>query len=258
MKDRLPGSARRQGDRQALHQVDRQGPAQGDVEDGHLDLSVLLRRADLRRGRTEGGFRREVFRRHPYPHRRRRPRRNRRGNRAPPCRRVRRCAGLQDRARCRRRICLPHPRRGSRLDRGIGLHAAARGARQFAGALPRVRQDPQRAVRAAVDAARPVPDQDRRGREAQAGAARRGRAGQGDRQALRHRRDVVRFDLARGAHHARDRDEPDRRQVQHRRRRRGEPIASSRCRTAIRCARRSSRSPPAASASRRNISSTPT
>jgi glutamate synthase (NADPH/NADH) large chain len=51
-------------------------------------------------------------------------------------------------------------------------------------------------------------------------AARRSRAGQGDRQALRHRRDVVRLDLARGAHHARDRDEPHRRQVEHRRRRR--------------------------------------
>ena len=35
----------------ALHQGDRQGPAQGHVQDGHLDLSVLLRRADLRRGR---------------------------------------------------------------------------------------------------------------------------------------------------------------------------------------------------------------
>jgi glutamate synthase (NADPH/NADH) large chain len=35
----------------ALHQGDRQGHPQGDVEDGHLDLPVLLRRADLRRGR---------------------------------------------------------------------------------------------------------------------------------------------------------------------------------------------------------------
>ena len=96
---------------------------------------------------------------------------------------------LQDRARCRRRIRLPHPRRGSRLDRRIGLDAAARRARQFAGALPGVRENPQRAVRAAADAARPVPDQDRRGRKAQAGAARPGRAGQGHRQALRHRRD---------------------------------------------------------------------
>ena len=42
--DRLRGG-------EALHQVDRQGPAQGDVQDGHLDLPVLLRRADLRRRR---------------------------------------------------------------------------------------------------------------------------------------------------------------------------------------------------------------
>ena len=34
-----------------LHQGGRQGHAEGDVQDGHLDLPVLLRRADLRRGR---------------------------------------------------------------------------------------------------------------------------------------------------------------------------------------------------------------
>ena len=42
-----------------------------------------------------------------------------------------------------------------------------------------------------------------------------------DRQALLHRRDVVRLDLGRGARDARHRDEPPRRQVQHRRGRRG-------------------------------------
>ena len=67
MKDRLPGCARRLRDRQALHQVDRQGPAQGDVQDGHLDLPVLLRRADLRRRRAEGGFRRKVSSPAPTP-----------------------------------------------------------------------------------------------------------------------------------------------------------------------------------------------
>ena len=103
----------------------------------------------------------------------------------------------------------------------FGIHAAARRARQFAGALPGVCQDPQRAVRAAVDLARPVQDQGSRGREAQARAARRSRARQGHRKTLRHRSDVVRLDFARGAHHACDRHEPDRRQVQHRRRRRG-------------------------------------
>ena len=41
-----------EGGRQALHQVDRQGHPQGDVQDGHLDLPVLLRRADFRRGRA--------------------------------------------------------------------------------------------------------------------------------------------------------------------------------------------------------------
>ena len=48
-----------------------------------------------------------------------------------------------------------------------------------------------------------------------------------DRQALRHRRDVARLDLDRGARDARGGDEPDRRQVEHRRRRRG-PGALSR------------------------------
>ena len=43
----------------------------------------------------------------------------------------------------------------------------------------------------------------------------------GDRQALRHRRDVARLALARGARDARDRDEPDRRPLEHRRGRRG-------------------------------------
>ena len=161
---------------------------------------------------------------------------------------VRRRAGLQDRARCRRRICLPHPRRGPRLDRRIRLDAAACRARQFAGALQGVCKDPQRAVRAAADAARPVPDQDRRGREAQAGEARRGRARQGHRQAFRHRRDELRLDLARGAHHARDRHEPDRRQVEHRRRRRRIRSLQAAAERRSACARRSSRSPRAASA----------
>ncbi|MGY4450167.1 hypothetical protein ACVWZR_004827 [Bradyrhizobium sp. i1.3.1] len=213
--------ARRLRDRQALHQVDRQGPAQGDVQDGHLDLPILLRRADLRRRRPQGGLRRQVLRRHPHPCRGRRPCRDRGRSGAPSCRRVRRGAGLQDRARRRRRICLSQPRRGPCLDRGVGRAAPARRPRQFAGTLPRLRQDPERAVGAAVDAARPVPDQERGRGEAQADPDRPGRAGQGHRQALRHRCDELRLDLARGAHHARDRHEPDRRQVEHRRRRRG-------------------------------------
>ena len=59
----------------------------------------------------------------------------------------------------------------------------------------------------------------REGREAD--PARRGRAGEGDRQALRDRRDVARLDLDGGARDARDRDEPPRRPLEHRRGRRG-------------------------------------
>ena len=61
----------------------------------------------------------------------------------------------------------------------------------------------------------------RRGRRPRARAARGGRAGGRDRQALLDRRHVLRLDLARGAHHARHRHEPHRRQVEHRRGRRG-------------------------------------
>ena len=49
----------------------------------------------------------------------------------------------------------------------------------------------------------------------------RRRAGERDRQALRHRRDEPRLAEPRGARDAGDRDEPDRRQVEHRRGRRG-------------------------------------
>ena len=85
-------------------------------------------------------------------------------------------ADLSRRARRRRRICLPHPRRGPCLDRRDGGVAAARGARQFARKIPRLCEGQQRAVRAAAHDPRPVPDQDRRGGRPQAGADRGGRA----------------------------------------------------------------------------------
>ena len=64
-----------------LHQGDRQGHPEGDVQDGHLDLPVLLRRADLRRGRPVDRLRREVLHRHRDHDRGRRPGRDRRGER---------------------------------------------------------------------------------------------------------------------------------------------------------------------------------
>ncbi len=144
----------------------------------------------------------KYFARHPHAHRRCRPGRNRRGDRAPSRRGFRRPAGLQDRARCRRRICLPLTRGRACMERRDRLAAPARRARQLAGTLSGVCEGSERAIRAAADAARPVPHQDRRRRQAQAGAARRSRASEGYRQALRHRRDVVRLHFPRGSHHA--------------------------------------------------------
>ena len=79
-----------------------------------------------------------------------------------------------------------------------------------------------------------------------------------DRQALRDRRDVLRVDQPGSARDAGDRDEPPRRQVEHRRGRRGSGALHAATRTATRAAARSSRWRRRGSASRANTSSTPT
>ena len=141
--------------------------------------------------------------------------------RAAPSRRVRRCAGLQDHARCRRRLCLSHPWRSAFLDTAIGVALAACGARQCAGKVSRLCRAPERAGREAAHDSRAVPHP-RRGRgRTRACADRRSRTRRKHREAVLDRRDVVRLDLARGAHDARDRDESHRRQVEYRRGRRG-------------------------------------
>ena len=86
------------------------------------------------------------------------------------------------------------------------------------------------------------------GRRARAGADRRGRAGQRDREALLHRRHELRLDLGRGPRDAGHRHEPHRRQVQHRRGRRGPRALRAADPTATRSARPSSRWHRAASA----------
>src|SRR5439155_188040 len=80
---RAAAENRREGDRQALYQGDRQGIAEGDVEDGHLDLPVVLRRADLRGGGTLVGVRGQVLHRHTHRDRGRGAARDRRGGGAP-------------------------------------------------------------------------------------------------------------------------------------------------------------------------------
>ena len=230
-----------QGSPEALHEGHRQGAAEGDVQDGHLHLSVLLRRADLRRRGPALLVREEVLHRHPYAGGRRRaaPDRARDGGAASPG--LRRRAGPGARARCGRRVRLPHPRRSPHVAAERGGRPAARGACQPAGQVSLVRPAGERSVRAAHDAARPVPAEERRRDAPQACSSGGGRAGGQHRQALLDRCDELRLDLARGAHHARHRHEPHRRQVQHRRGRRGSRPLQDPCPTAIRCARPSSR-----------------
>ena len=103
------------------------------------------------------------------------------------------------------------------------LQHAVRG--EAPGRIPGVCRDDQRSERAPPDDTRADVARFR----ARAGAARRGRAGGRDRQAVCHRGDELRLDQPRGAHDARDRDEPDRRQVQYRRGRRGgDPVQAAR------------------------------
>ena len=105
-----------EGGAEALHQGDRQGPAEGDVQDGHLDLPVLLRRADLRRRRpARSSFVQQVLHRHAHAGRGRRPAPDRARDRRAPPPGLRRRAGAGERARRRRRVRLPHPRRGAHV-----------------------------------------------------------------------------------------------------------------------------------------------
>ncbi len=69
----------------ALHQGHRQGHPQGDGQDGHLHLPVLLRRADLRRRRPALELRQEVLHRHAHADRRRGHARDRAGDGGPAC-----------------------------------------------------------------------------------------------------------------------------------------------------------------------------
>jgi glutamate synthase (NADPH/NADH) large chain len=187
--------------RVALHQVHRQGHPEGHVQDGHLDLPVLLRRADLRRGRpVVDTVRRSILHRHGDDDRRRRPRRGRRGDRAAtrtPSATIRCCAHSLD---SRRRIYVPHARRAHMWspDAVASLqHAVRKGSwetfQEFSRQSTALTAHAQtirglfKIKMAEETAASPV-------------AARRGRAGGRHRQALLDRRDVLRLDLSREAH----------------------------------------------------------
>ena len=120
---------------------------------------------------------------------------------------------LATHARCRWRIRLAHPWRRAYVDAGCHRQAATQRPFGQIRNLQGIRADHQRPEPSSHDVARPVRVQARSG----AGdSARRSRAGERDRQALRHRRDVAGLDFDRGAQHAGGGDEPHRRQVEYR------------------------------------------
>ena len=178
-----------------------QGAAEDDLEDGHLDAVVVLRRAGVRGGRALGRARRAALHRHAVADRRDRSRRARRRSartsraRVPRARRRAAAGGRAVRVAARRRASPVEPRD----DRA----AAARRARRRPADVRAVRRDGECRLRAPLDAAR-VASVPRAG----AGPARRGRARRRDRQALLDRRDVARLAVARGARDARAGDEP--------------------------------------------------
>ena len=124
------------------------------------------------------------------------------------------------------------------------LQRAAHGQRRRPRPLRGLRRAGQRGERPARADPRAPPD----AQAEPAGAPRRGRAHPGDRQAVLDRGDEPGRPLAGGARDARDRDEPHRRPLELRRGRRGPAALRARARTATGAARRSSRSPRAASA----------
>ena len=167
---RAAGGGRRLRGRLALHQVDRQGHPQGDVQDGHLDLPVLLRRADFRRHRAEVGFRRKVFHRHRDDDRGRRAggdRRRKRSAATPTRSATIRCCATRSRSAanicsaCAAKPISGRPMRSPRLQ-----HAVRKG---IVGDLQGVFRADRQRNRARADHPRPVQDQDGRGNRPQAG-----------------------------------------------------------------------------------------
>ena len=107
---------------------DRQGPAEGDLEDGDLDDPVLLRSTDLRGGRPVEGARRPPLHRHAFADRRDRARRARARDAQPALARVPRERGRA--AACHRPLLVAPRGRVPRLEPRHDRAAPARGARR--------------------------------------------------------------------------------------------------------------------------------
>ena len=212
-----PERRRLRDGRAERRQGHRQGPAQDDLEDGHLDDPVLQRGADLRGRRARAGADRRAVRRHRVADRRHRARRA--GGRDARAPRARLRASTDDLlpvggVYAWRREGEHHMWNPETI--ALLQHSVRHGGQPTYDEYAKLVNDDAAAPGDAARAAE-VP----RAARGPVARPRRGRAGERDRQALRHRRDVAGLAVARGARDARDRDEPDRRQVEHRRGRGG-------------------------------------
>jgi glutamate synthase (NADPH/NADH) large chain len=243
-----PGRAGRRGARQGgeeLHQGRRQGRAQGDVQDGHLHRRVLHRRPDLRGRRPRPGPRRRVLHRHHLL-----------GG-----------IGLDEiAAEVAASRAGPTPTAPERAHRELEVAASTSGAARAS----TTSSTPRRSSSSSTPRARAATTSSRSTRAwsttsratwppcAACSSSSRGRPQpvpidevepvSRDREALLHRRDELRLDLGRGARDAGHRHEPPRRQVQHRRGRRGPRALHADCQRRLASAP-SSRWPRGASAS---------
>ena len=219
-RERADRAHRAQGD-QELREGGGQGHPQGDVEDGHLDRRVVHRRADLRGGRPVEGARRRVLHRHRVAHRGHRPRRDRRAR--------------SRRVTTSRTPIVPEELAHRELP--VGGEYQWRREGEYHLFNPDTVFKLQHSTRSGrydifKQYSKLVDDQATRlatlrglfelkTGERHAGADRRGRAGFGDRQAVLDGRDELRLDQQGSAREPRDRDEPARRALEHRRGRRG-------------------------------------
>ena len=182
---------------------------------GHQQHSELSGRPDIRGDRAPRRFRPEVLRQDRLPHRRHRPRGNRPrdAHSSPSCVLQPRIAvglasgGWPVSVATRRRTAPLQPR-----DRVSAPACHAGGPVRPLQELYALRRRPERA---ALHAPRLVRISVR---QEHARADRRGRAGRLDRSTVRDRRDELWLDLGRGSRNPGDRDEPDRRQIEYRRR----------------------------------------
>ena len=132
----------------------RQGPAQDDLEDGHLDDPVLQRRADLRGRRPRAGARRAPLHRHRVADRRHRD--GRAGDRDAGAPRARLRPRHRRPAAGRRRLRVAPRRRAPHVEPGDDRAAPARGPPRRQAHIRGVFEAHQRGRRAPRDAARPA------------------------------------------------------------------------------------------------------